>query len=122
MIKVKELLEAYDQVFMVMESHTARLMFEISKRRAFKRRLLVLSTLAFIGHTSIKFAKIEADEALKLQRNYYLYEFSDRFQVVSKEDQFGTLYQYVETGILTDVEMVEALLYESKGTYGSVAL
>jgi len=40
---------------------------------------------------------------------YYMYEFSDRFWVVDNGQQYGSLWNYVESKILTFDEAVEAL-------------
>lgn len=43
---------------------------------------------------------------------YNMYDFSDKVFVVSRPDQYGSLFNYVKTGILTSQEMVDALLYK----------
>ena len=43
---------------------------------------------------------------------YRMYDFSDKITVISDSDQFGSLINYVKTGILTKQEMVDALLYK----------
>lgn len=56
---------------------------------------------------------------LELKRNeqelflelYRLYEFSDRVHYVSNNTQFGTLLNYLKTGIITKDELYESLLY-----------
>lgn len=50
----------------------------------------------------------------KLLEIYRLYDFSDKITVVSESNQYGTLLNYVKTGILTMEEMVDALLYQPK--------
>ena len=42
---------------------------------------------------------------------YRMYDFSDKVFIISDSDQYGNLFNYVKTGILTKQEMVEALLY-----------
>jgi len=49
----------------------------------------------------------EMDHAKQL---YMMYEFSNRFQVLFCEDNFGSLHNYLETGILTEEEVFQALL------------
>jgi len=49
----------------------------------------------------------EIDHAKQL---YMMYEFSNRFQVLFCEDNFGSLHNYLETGILTEEEVFQALL------------
>ncbi len=43
---------------------------------------------------------------------YRMYDFSDKISVISEPDQYGSLFNYVKTGILTEKEMVDALLYK----------
>ena len=43
---------------------------------------------------------------------YRMYDFSDKVLVVSDSNQYGSLFNYVKTGILTKQEMVDALLYK----------
>lgn len=51
--------------------------------------------------------KENIESILKL---YYLYEFSNRIQVISDSACFGSLLEYVDMGILTMEEAVDALL------------
>ena len=50
----------------------------------------------------------EMDEILE---TYNMYDFSDKVIVVSNSNQYGCLFNYVKTGILTKQEMVDSLLY-----------
>lgn len=43
---------------------------------------------------------------------YYLYEFSDKIQFIIDNSQYPSLLNYVKTGILTEDEMIQALLYK----------
>jgi len=43
---------------------------------------------------------------------YHMYDFSDKVLLVSNITQYGNLFNYVNTGILTKQEMVDALLYK----------
>lgn len=42
---------------------------------------------------------------------YDMYEFSDKFQFVGAKEQYGSMFNYVETGLLTYSEMFEAMLH-----------
>ncbi len=48
------------------------------------------------------------DEILEV---YHMYDFSDKVFVVSDPNQYGSLLNYLKTGILTKQEMVDSLLY-----------
>ena len=43
---------------------------------------------------------------------YYLYEYSDNINVITDNPQYPTLLNYVKTGLLTEDEMLEALLHK----------
>jgi len=43
---------------------------------------------------------------------YHMYDFSDKVLLVSNITQYGSLFNYVNTGIFTKQEMVDALLYK----------
>lgn len=49
------------------------------------------------------------DKAISI---YRMYDFSDKVFVISDSVQYGSLFNYVKTGILTKQEMVDALLYK----------
>ncbi len=50
---------------------------------------------------------IEGDSNL-----YYLYEYSDNIQLITDNPQYPSMLNYVKTGILTEEEMIQALLYK----------
>lgn len=43
---------------------------------------------------------------------YYLYEYSDNIQLITDNPLFPSMLNYVKTGILTEEEMIQALLYK----------
>lgn len=43
---------------------------------------------------------------------YYLYEYSDNIQLITDNPQYPSMLNYVKTGILTEEEMIQALLYK----------
>ena len=56
------------------------------------------------------FRRISDREREELEQLYRTYEFSNRFQVVSDHFQWGSLMNYVKTGMVTMEEFFEALL------------
>ena len=49
----------------------------------------------------------------ELNKNlYYLYEYTDDVNVIADSSQYPTLLNYVKTGLLTEDEMLEALLHK----------
>lgn len=55
------------------------------------------------------FSQEDINEILKM---YFLYDFSDKVITISDSLQYGSLFNYVKTGILTKQEMVDSLLYK----------
>lgn len=55
---------------------------------------------------------IELSEMNSIIKSYFLYDFSNKVFVISNSIQYGTLLNYVETGIMTRQEMVKSLLYK----------
>ena len=43
---------------------------------------------------------------------FHMYDFSDRVNVIEDSTQYASMLNYVRTGILSQGEMVEALLYK----------
>lgn len=50
------------------------------------------------------------DDAMELYKLYLTYEFSDRFTIFANNMQYGTIFCYADTGILTEAEVVRAIL------------
>ena len=57
------------------------------------------------------FGYISQSEMCDILELYRTYDFSDKVLVLSDSNQYGSLYNYVKTGILTKEEMVAALIY-----------
>ena len=60
----------------------------------------------------VRMNKISLDEEdyTELRQLYLTYEFSDKFRMISMDGNYGTIWNYVKTGLLTPEEAVEALL------------
>ncbi len=54
--------------------------------------------------------RISAEEYQSLWKLYHMYECSDRFKVLTDSRMYGSLLNYVDTGLLTMEEAAEALL------------
>lgn len=54
--------------------------------------------------------QITKEEEDYLKHLYYMYEFSDRFFILSKEHQYGQLFNFVDTGLLKPEEVWEVLV------------
>ncbi|MBR0091198.1 MAG: hypothetical protein IJP92_05835 [Lachnospiraceae bacterium] len=75
-------------------------------------RILVLFSVGTEGNSSptVSFRKITAEEEKDLILLYYTYEFSDRFRLITDTDAYGTLWNYVQTGVLTREEALYAMI------------
>lgn len=68
------------------------------------------SIKSFKSYQCVQF--ITSSEMDRLMEYYLLYEFSDKIFVISDSIQYGTIFNYIETGILTNQEVAKALLYK----------
>ena len=56
--------------------------------------------------------RLTQEQMQEVMQLYRLYDFSDKVVVISDSGQYGTLFNYVACGILTETEMVAALLQD----------
>lgn len=75
------------------------------------KNILVLSvrTIPSESNLRITYRQITTEQQTELLKIYHVYEFSDRFRVVSRSGQFGSIWNYVDAGILTEQEALEAI-------------
>lgn len=112
-------LEKFDKIFLVLEKSELLddilgLLGDLEVVKEKRQRILALaSSKSRIGKgTSVIYRQITEDESKQLCRLYSMYEFTDRFQVISDGTMlYGSLFQLVNTGLLSLREFVEALLY-----------
>lgn len=76
------------------------------------KKILILSTadIALGGHGSCEYHKLTDEEQGAMLQLYAMYDFSDRFQVLSDNPQYGGLLNYVKTGLMTMEEVFRAIL------------
>lgn len=55
---------------------------------------------------------LDKDDLKNIEKYYYLYEYSDDITVITDNPQYPSMLNYVKTGILTEEEMIQALLYK----------
>lgn len=112
-------LKKYDKIFLVLEEQKLlddilRLLCDSGAVKGIKQEILVLASLKRrIGKdTLVMYRQITEDESKQLCRLYSMYEFSDRFQILSSETLlYGSLFQLVDAGLLSLRESVSALLH-----------
>lgn len=116
--KLEEDLTEYHKIFLV--SGSGRTLEELvrtlcggkwAKRR--RQKILVLSSLKSRAGEDVlvTYRQITEAEEEWLSRFYFLYEFSDRFLLLSDQGTYGSLFRLIETGLLEPDEALEALLY-----------
>lgn len=54
--------------------------------------------------------RISRKEMDEVREMYFMYDFSDRVSVISDTSQYGSLFNYLENGVITIEDMMEALL------------
>ena len=74
-------------------------------------KVMIFTTADIYCDRNIMIYKISEKEANWIQEIYFMYEFSDKFQVLFNEGNFGGIFNYVNTGELSLEDAFEALLY-----------
>ena len=64
------------------------------------------------GNTYTFLRKVPSEQMNEVLNLYRLYDFSDKVTVITESEQYGSLFNYVKTGLLTVQEMVDALLFK----------
>lgn len=134
--KLKSDLEGYDRVYLIREDEASgeKLLEDFLGSRALresKRKVLVMAVApqerireksgrnmpasAIIGVENgmegrVECRRITEENARFLLSLYHMYEFSDRFRLISTRERCGSLFQFSETGLLSMEEVWEALL------------
>lgn len=102
---IERLLQKYDKVVFFEES------FE--KLNLINSNILILSTKELdIQEKQFTFMRIMEENARKLRKLYHTYEFADNFILLEQSPAFASIFNYVQTGILTLEEAWQALLGE----------
>ncbi len=114
--ELKAALKEYDKIFLVRGSggvfdELLTALCGSQTVRTGKQKLLILSASPeTAGETGAVWRQVTEAEARFLDRLYHMYEFSDRFSVVSRSSLYGGLFQLMDTGLLSSEEAAEALL------------
>ena len=56
--------------------------------------------------------EVSGAEMHDILRYYLLYEFTDKMIVISDNLQYPSMFNYIQQGLLTEEELVDALLYK----------
>ncbi len=76
-----------------------------------EKKVLVLSDQS-IPYTNIyhQYCQLNTEELDAVRKIYFMYDFSDRFQVLSDNPQYGSILNYVKAGNLTMEAAFQTLL------------
>lgn len=107
-------LEYYDRIFLITGRHQEyrELFIQFGgseKRKDGTKKILVLSDENLDGGACYSCRRLSHEDAGQLKKLYFMYEFSDRFQLLSREESFGGILDFADTGILTKEEAFCAL-------------
>ena len=111
--ELQDMLKTYDKIFLVKcadEEYIFSKLRDSKVIKSEKQKILILSTSNPKEFPGVYYRKISDDDSEFYYRLYHMYEFSDRFQVLSNEVCFGNLFNFVNLGLLSFDEMFRALL------------
>lgn len=119
-------LKKYDRIFLILDGQywdrkLCMAFCDFVAVQHIRKKILVLlpeKNISKIPNKNIDCRQITKKEQQALKRLYCMYEFSDQFQLISQESQYGSLLRLVDTGILTVEEAFQALLYGIGGQTG----
>lgn len=78
-----------------------------------RQKILILSTKPLnIKEKQVFFERIDKEKAKEWYTLYHTYEFTDNFAVLEQDSAFPTIFNYVQTGILSLEEAWQVLLGE----------
>lgn len=81
------------------------------KYNKFEKKIFIMSTFGYEKPEGFDFIRISDTQYNLICKMYYMYEFSGRMHIINKNYSFGSLFNYIKTGVLTEEEMFEAMLY-----------
>lgn len=113
--KINGMLSIYDYIF-VMPSKFGlerKMMTQIAKKYNVTEKILILvidglDELEFSENIVCK--KISKVDMHNLCLLYHMYDFSDKICMVDNNERFGTLFNYLHTGILSEDEFIDAIV------------
>lgn len=105
-------IDRYDKIFLF-ESKRLLLGFsQLNLSDSFQKKLLILGPVQEKSRcANITYRKITEEELQNYLKLFFTYEFSDKFFFISEiNNNYASLYHFVDAGILSMEEMFRALL------------
>ena len=104
------MISEFDKVYLVFDKNLYKLL--AAEKNGENKILFLLPFEDFTGCISEQEHRcISWEDCCKLCELYFMYEFSDRFQILYRKECFGSLMNFIDTGLLTYKEITDALLY-----------
>ena len=113
-LSLEALIDHYDRIFLFDDTNKLiqKLMCDVLlyvRKNEITNNVLVMGITKLDGEKNyIQISKLQSEEIIQ---KYRMYEFTDRLRIVSITMQYGTMLNYLSTGVLTEREYIEALLH-----------
>lgn len=110
---LQNMLSAYDIILFLpcIKTKIVEIFSNCPKEQLQDKKILLLSQGDVPGlPDGIDRYRLDEESAAALLHLYHTYEFSNKFRVLSASGNFGIIWNYTETGILTAEEALAALL------------
>lgn len=105
---VQTVMKTYDSILFVYPNLQDELLV-ISLKGKFENNL-ILSAMEDKVINQSDWIFLEKDICNALCRLYHTYEFSNKFKLLSADSNYGSIWNYVKTGLLSPEEVISALL------------
>ena len=108
--RLDRIIHDYNRVIIVKKNSDSQyLISKLSRKiREDSGNVLIVTNDIFVEDVCVN---VVTDPEIELYcKLYFTYEFSDRFTVITGSGQYPSLFNYLSTGILTEEEILEAIL------------
>lgn len=75
-----------------------------------QKKILILSMQNGVSVGTVEHKQITPEEYQRILQFYNMYEFSNRVEVIAKNAQYGSILNYVKTGLLTEDDLLQIIL------------
>lgn len=110
-------IEKYDRIFLIREDEPLKeklleafLASQAARETKWKVLVLADGENKYAMGGGVEYRQITKEYARRLLSLYHMYEFSDRFRLISTVEACGNLFHFAEAGLLDAEEVWEALL------------
>ncbi len=110
---IEKTLKEFDRIILIdrlSDSWLTDAFYDEVNYKEIDKKVLILSELADKQIHNIVWRYIGEKEAKEIIELYHLYEYSNRIDILEQGQSFGSLLDYISTGLLTKEEMIAAIL------------